>query len=224
MSHSVRRHLHLEVREYDEAIRRFIPGYEEMLAVAAGEALAVAPARVLDLGSGTGALAGELLDRSPDPVVELLDADPEMLERARERLAAHGERARFRTGSFTEPLPEADAVTASLSLHHLPTLEEKAQVFRRIAATLPEGGVFVNADVTLPGGEADRAAAFRQWASHLVASGIPEERAWQHFREWADEDTYFAVEEEMAAMRDAGLKPGLVWQDRVVTVVSARKG
>ncbi len=224
MSHSVRRHLHLEVREYDEAIRRFIPGYEAMLAVAAREALAVSPARVLDLGSGTGALAGVLLERSSDPVVELLDADPEMLDRARERLAPHGERARFRTGSFTEPLPAADAVTASLSLHHLPTLRQKSEVFRTIAATLPVGGVFVNADVTLPGGEADRAAAFREWASHLVASGIPEERAWQHFREWADEDTYFPVEEEMAAMRDAGLDPRLVWQDRVVTVVSARKG
>ncbi|HSM05662.1 MAG TPA: methyltransferase domain-containing protein [Longimicrobiales bacterium] len=224
MSHSVRRHLHLEVREYDAAIRRFIPGYEEMLAVAAREALDVSPHRVLDLGSGTGALAAELLERSTDVQVELLDADPEMLDRARERLSGFGPRAAFRTGSFTDPLPAADAVTASLSLHHIPEMDTKVGVFRRIAAAIPADGVFVNADVTLPGGEADRAASFRDWASHLVACGIPEERAWRHFEEWSGEDTYFPVEEEMAAMKEAGLEPRLVWSDRVVTVVSARKG
>jgi tRNA (cmo5U34)-methyltransferase len=224
MSHSVRRHLHLEVQEYDEAIRRFIPGYEAMLAEAAVAALDTGPERVLDLGSGTGALAAEVLARSAAVRVDLLDADPEMLGRARERLEAHGGRARFRTGSFTDPLPSADAVTASLALHHIPSLQEKEEVFRRIAEALPPGGVFVNADVTLPGGEADRAAAYRDWAAHLIDSGIPEDRAWQDFREWADEDTYFPVEDEMAALTRVGLVPELRWWHRVVSVVVARKG
>ncbi|MEJ2539244.1 MAG: methyltransferase domain-containing protein [Gemmatimonadota bacterium] len=223
MTHSVRRHLHLDVREYDESIRRFIPGYEEMLSVAAREALSGSPARVLDLGSGTGALAEEILARSARTSVELLDADPEMLDRARERLAPHQGRAHFRSGSFTSELPPADVITASLALHHIPTLEEKGRVFRRIGAALPSGGIFVNADVTLPGGEADRAAAFRDWAAHMVDSGIPEDRAWQHFREWADEDTYFPVEDEMGLLEEAGLATEQVWGHRVVSVVVGRK-
>lgn len=224
MSHSVRGHLRVEIDAYDEAIRRFIPGYEAMLAEAAEATLAAGPGRVLDLGSGTGALAAEVLARSDTVRVELLDADPEMLGRARERLEGQEGRARFRTGSFTDPLPTADAVTASLALHHIPSLDEKEQVFGRIAEALPPGGVFVNADVTLPGGEADRAAAYRDWAAHLIASGIPEDRAWQHFREWADEDTYFPVEDEMAALTRVGLVPELRWWHRVVSVVVARKG
>jgi tRNA (cmo5U34)-methyltransferase len=224
MGHSVRRHLHLDIREYDEAIRRFIPGYDEMLAVLAERALADSPTRVLDLGSGTGAVAAELLARSRTVQVQLLDADPEMLALARDRLARHGTRARFRVGSFADRLPGADVVTASLALHHIASLHEKEAVFHRIAAALPQGGVFLNADATLPSPEPDRTEAFRGWASHLVARGIPEERAWRHFEEWSEEDTYFSVEEELAAMARAGLKSKRIWSRRVMSVVVGRKG
>ena len=223
MSHSVRRHLHLDVREYDDSIRRFIPDYEEMMDVLAEAALSGSPGRVLDLGSGTGAVAGTLLARSEGVEVELLDADPEMLERARERLARFGGRARFRSGSFTEALPRADGVTASLALHHIPSLEEKEAVFRGIAAALPHGGVFVNGDVTLPGDPSMEKGMFETWAAHLVSRGIPEDRAWRHFEEWSEEDTYFPVEEELAALSRAGFDAGRVWGNGVLSVVVARR-
>lgn len=59
MAHSVRRHLRVETEEYDAAIRRFIPGYDEMLSEAAAAVATVAPARVIDLGAGTGALSAD---------------------------------------------------------------------------------------------------------------------------------------------------------------------
>lgn len=224
VSHSVRRHLHLEIREYDEAIRRFIPGYEEMLATLADRVVADAPRSVLDLGSGTGAVAAELLARSETVEVELLDADPEMLARARERLAAYGTRVRFRLGSFSDPLPEVDAITASLALHHIPTLSEKEALYRRIQAALRPGGVFANADATLPAQEPDRSEAFQSWASHLVEEGIPEPRAWQHFEEWSEEDTYFSVEEELGALSRAGFVPERIGHHSVMNVLVGRKG
>lgn len=224
MSHSVRRHLDLEIQEYDQAIRRFIPGYEEMLATLADRVLSGAPRRVLDLGSGTGAVAAELLARSDTVEVELLDTDPEMLARARERLAAWGPRARFRIGSFSDPLPEVEAVTASLALHHIPTLEEKEALYRRVGAALPPGGVFANADATLPTPGPGRTQAFESWASHLVEQGIPGPRAWQHFEEWSEEDTYFSVEEELGAMSRGGLQAERIWHDRVMSVLVGRKG
>ena len=56
MSHSVRRHMRIEIDAYDETIRRYIPGYEAMLAAAAHELSSVGSGLVLDLGGGTGAL------------------------------------------------------------------------------------------------------------------------------------------------------------------------
>ena len=223
--HSVRRHLRVEIADYDEAIRRFIPGYEAMLAAAAAEIARVDPVHLLDLGGGTGALSEAILRAAPRAVVELVDVDHEMLAVARERLAGFGARTRFREASFDDPLPDADAVAASLALHHVPTMDEKRRLFARIHDCLRPGGVFVNADATMPAEPAAREAEFADWAAHLVSCGIPEERAYRHFAEWQEEDTYFPREEEAAAMRAAGFDFAKVWSEGpMVVAVGKRPG
>ena len=224
MTHSVRRHLRLEVDDYDATIRRFIPGYERMLAVAADAVAQVGPGHVVDLGAGTGALSESLLNRDEVGTVELLDVDPEMLARARSRLGRFGHRARFTLRSYDEPFEPCDAFAASLSLHHLPTLDRKTALFGRAFDALRPGGVLVNADVNMPEDEAERRALYRYWADHLVASGISEERAWAHFEEWAEEDTYLPLDAELEALRGLGFQAERVWNDGALGVVVARKG
>ena len=220
--HSVRRHLRVEVDAYDEAIRRFIPGYEAMLEAAAAEIARVAPKRVLDLGGGTGALAEAILRAAPGATVELIDVDPDMLAVARERLDGYGSRTRFREASFDDPLPEADAVAASLTLHHVPTMDEKRRLFIRIHDCLRPGGVFVNADATMPAEPGAQEPVWRAWAAHLVSCGIPEERAYRHFAEWQEEDTYFPQEVEAAAMRAAGFEAEQAWTEGPMVVAVGR--
>ena len=220
--HSVRRHLRVEIDAYDEAIRRFIPGYEAMLEIAAAEVARVDPGRVLDLGGGTGALSEAILLQAPRAVVELIDVDGEMLATARERLARYGARARFREASFDDPLPEAGAVAASLALHHVPTMDEKQRLFAHIHDCLRPGGVFVNADATMPAEPDAREAVWRAWAAHLVSCGIPEERAYRHFAEWQEEDTYFPREVEATAMSAAGFEVSAVWTDGPMVVAVGR--
>lgn len=224
MSHSVRRHLHVEIEEYDAQIRRFIPGYDEMIATAVDHALSGAPARVLDIGSGTGALAAAVLERSRDVTVELLDVDEEMLGQARARLEAYGARVIYTVGSFLDPLPGADAMMASLSLHHIPTLEGKAVMYRRIYDGLPPGGTFVNADATMPAADPERAATWRRWAEHMVSHGIAEADAWRHFDAWSEEDTYFPLDDELRALEHAGLQAECVWREGISTVIVGRRG
>lgn len=221
--HSVRRHLRLEIDDYDATIRRFIPGYERMLAVAAAAVAHVRPGRVVDLGAGTGALSEVLLEHDEVGTVELLDVDPEMLERARARVARFGDRARFSLRSYHEPFPACDAFAASLSLHHIPTLDAKASLFERVFAALSAGGVLVNADLTMPDDDALRRLLYQHWADHLLRSGIPEERAWASFEEWAEEDTYLSLDAELEALRHAGFQAERVWNDGPVGVVVARK-
>ena len=223
MAHSVRRHLRIEVDEYDRIIRRFIPGYDAMLAAAAEAVAAVSPELALDLGAGTGALSEALLERPDIGAVELIDVDPEMLDLAAERVRRFGERARLTLGSYEDPLPACDVVAASLSLHHLPTLERKAAVFRRAFEAIRTGGVLVNADAAMPREAAGRDALFRHWAAHLVASGIEERQAWRHFEEWAEEDTYLPLEDELAVLRDIGFRAQPVWRDGPICVVVAER-
>lgn len=189
-----------------------------MLATAVRVVGAANPALVLDLGAGTGALSERLLSLTTATKVELWDVDDAMLLVARERLARFGDRARFIHRSFGEPLPPCDGIMASLALHHIRTLEEKTALYRRAADALRPGGVLTNADITIPRDPAARAATYRQWANHLVASGIPEERAWQHFEEWSAEDHYFSLEEELAALQSAGLTADCRWRNGPATV------
>ena len=147
--HSVRRHLRVAIDAYDATIRQFIPGYEAMLQAAASELAPVASGLVLDLGGGTGALAEAILEVGGG-AVELIDIDGEMLAQAKTRLARFGPRALFVEASFLEALPRCHGAAASLALHHIPTLDEKRALYRRIHEALEPGGVFVNADATMP--------------------------------------------------------------------------
>jgi ubiquinone/menaquinone biosynthesis C-methylase UbiE len=98
--------------------------------------------RVLDLGCGTGTLAAMAKQRQPEAELAGLDADPEILERAR-RKASQGEvEVNFDQGLSTE-LPYEDGsfdrVLSTLFFHHL-SGEEKRRTVAEIARVLkPEG-------------------------------------------------------------------------------------
>lgn len=223
MGHSVRSHLGIEIRSYDETIRRFIPGYEAMLEVASRELVANAPALVLDLGAGTGALSEAVLLADGGVAVELIDIDPEMLAQARARLAGFAVRARFSGISFLGPLPPCDGASASLSLHHIRTLDAKRSLYRRIHEALRPGGTFVNADAAVPEEPSAREEVLRQWVEHMVSCGIGESEGYEHLEQWADEDTYFPLEAELEAVEAAGFAGECVWKQGPMAVVVGRK-
>jgi tRNA (cmo5U34)-methyltransferase len=206
VAHSVKRHLDVDADAYDVAIRRFIPHYDEMLATGVELLAALAPrdAHVLDLGGGTGALSAAVLGDLPEARVTVLDVDRAMLGEARRRLARFGDRVELREGSFLDPLPAADAVMASLALHHVHDLDAKTDVYRAIHAALAPGGVFVNLDAAITEGPRLNALVFRRWAAGMAEHGISESEAREHFSAWADEDRYFPLDEELGALRRAG--------------------
>ncbi len=224
MSHSVSRHLRLAIDDYDETIRRYIPAYDEMC----DEAISVLLAkprleRVVDLGSGTGSLAGRLLERHPGVVVELWDIDSEMLDVARERLASYGERAVFRNASFDDDFGRVDGMMAALALHHVREYDAKKRLYQRIAKALSPGGLLVNADAVVNTDPELSKLAYARWTEHMGQGGISPPRAQQHFEEWAEEDRYFSLDEEMSALCAAGLAVDCPWRKVPMAVVVARK-
>jgi tRNA (cmo5U34)-methyltransferase len=147
-----------------------------------------------------------------------------MLDQARRRLERFEGRVRVRETSFLAPLPRCDGAAASLSLHHIPAMDEKRALYGRIRAAIRPGGIFVNGDATMPADPAGREAARRLWVEHMMACGIDEARAFEHLEEWAEEDTYFSLDEELAAMRDAGFDAECIWHEATIAVVVGRTG
>ncbi|HEU4413040.1 MAG TPA: class I SAM-dependent methyltransferase [Polyangiaceae bacterium] len=226
MGHSVERHLAVGPAAYDDEIRRFVPGYDAMLDEAASAVAEHAPgaARVLDLGAGTGALSERVAARCPGARFVLLDADAAMLARAGARLEGLRGRLELRAGRFTDPLPAADAAVASLALHHVPDLDEKARVYRGVAASLAPGAPLVVADAFLPEAPALAAPVWRRWAAHLVAGGDTEAEAFARFGEWQKEDRYFSLAQELAALASAGFAADVRWRGGPVAVIVALRG
>ena len=223
MLHSIRHHLRIELGNYDQKIRQFVPGYETMLNTAAAMAAHVCPNHVLDLGSGSGGLSEQLLKYHEIGTVELWDIDEEMLERAKTRLADYGSRTKFSIKSFHDPFPHCAAITACISLHHVLDLQEKTHLYGRAFDALDDGGIFVNADTAIPTSGPEKERLYRYWADHLIASGIKEDRAWKHFEEWAEEDTYFSLADELKALETVGFESHCVWREGPNAVIVGRR-
>ncbi len=227
MAHSVERHLSVAPTAYDVEIRRFVPGYEAMLeevAAALSEHLPGGAGRVLDLGAGTGALSAVVASRLPDVRLVLLDADPAMLAQAEARLAAVRGRIELVRGSFAEALPPCDAAMASLALHHLHTKDAKVAAYRNVRAALGAGGILAIADATIPAAKALAEPLYRRWAAHLVAGGDTEAEAYARFAQWATEDRYFGIDEELAMLAAAGFaEVDVRWRSGPASVIVARR-
>ncbi len=218
---SVASHLGIDVREYDARIRTFIPDYEEMLDAAAG----VVPAStrsIVDLGTGTGALAARCLSRAPRAHVYGIDMDPGILDIAARRMNRRaGARFSAERGSFLRtPLPRADLVAASFALHHVRTRTAEAALYRRIARAIGRRGQFVTVDCH-PAVNRELARGQRHaWLAHLRKS-YKEPQASGFLRAWAKEDVYVPLDAEIELMRRGGLRPEVIWRKGGFAVLRA---
>lgn len=223
---SVGSHLHIQLDEYDSRIRTFIPGYEQLLAVAAGSLRALpdtsAP-RIVDLGTGTGALAACCIRTLPGAFVTAIDEDAGILDMARQRLSALGAMASFVQCSFLDTaLPTCNAVVASLALHHVRTTDRKLQLYRDCRAALAAGGLLVSADC-YPSADAALAALERDaWRAHMRRT-YSEEEIDGYFAAWAQEDVYIPLARELELLYDSGFTPEVAWRQGTFAVIVARR-
>jgi tRNA (cmo5U34)-methyltransferase len=226
MTHSVESHLQLQVTEYDELIRRFIPRYDEMLneAVYLIRDSVVDTGKFVELGIGTGSLTERVITAMPRAQIIGIDADPKMLEEAARRLSSHRDRIELRLQDFFTELPNAQsAYFAALALHHVPNLSLKQTLYQRIHHALLPGGLFLNADAMFDESHSNQKR--KRWAAHLVSSGFAEAEAFDHLESWRKEDNYFAVETELELLHKAGFSYcDVVWRYGPMAVTIGQKG
>ncbi|HET7054613.1 MAG TPA: class I SAM-dependent methyltransferase [Solirubrobacterales bacterium] len=112
--------------EYLERIRDRIPRYDELQEQAIA-AVPFPPARVLELGMGTGETTRRLIEAYPDSWVVGLDASPDMVFRARQSYDD------VQLARMEDPLPDGpwDLVISVLSVNDLDD-EQKQGLCRRV--------------------------------------------------------------------------------------------
>ena len=226
MPYSFEKHIHLEVGEYDRAIRTFIPRYEEMQAMIARWCASVLPPNpvIIDLGGGTGSLSAVIAERLPHAQIQLWDIDPKMMEAGKVRLSKYGSRISLVQKSFEEPLPECDAIVACIALHHVKDLAKKTAIYASIFRALRAPGLFANGDATMSHNAQSAREMYRIWGEFMRGHGISEEESQRHFENWSDEDRYFSLAEEFDALASAGFAhPESFWKYGPMTVYGGVK-
>ncbi|MDP2052685.1 MAG: class I SAM-dependent methyltransferase [Acidobacteriota bacterium] len=215
-------HLGIKLNEYDAVIRTLIPHYQELIAAAAtavGALARTAPA-VVDLGTGSGALAQAILKARPRARLIGIDEDPGMLAMAEKRLRG---RIQAIEGDFEYTvIPRCDVISASFALHHIPTGRRKAAIYKRCFAALRPGGMLVSADCCLAASKVLQQTHHAEWLAHLQTR-YPRAKAEGYLRAWAKQDVYFTLEREVALLQDAGFSVEIAFRKSCFAVVVGLK-
>jgi demethylmenaquinone methyltransferase/2-methoxy-6-polyprenyl-1,4-benzoquinol methylase len=105
--------------------------------------------RVLDVATGTGAVAAELLRRRPDLEIVGVDQSPEMLAEARRRLAGRVDLHEGRAEELAFAAASFDALTFTYLLRYV---DDPAEILRRFTGLVRSGGAIAMLEFGLPRG------------------------------------------------------------------------
>ena len=176
---------HFDPSTYLDMVRAEIPRYDQLQKLLAQATAGVAANTILDLGSGTGITAEQVLSIHPGAQLVGVDSSAEMLAHARQLLPT----ARFKVARLQDPLPSGqyDLVVSAFAIHHLDG-PGKAHLFGRVASSLRPGGRFVFCDVVIP--------------ERPVPNPVPLDEGF---------DMPSTVHEQVVWLSDAGLEPKVVY-------------
>ncbi len=188
-------HSHFDPCSYLESVRADVPEFDTLQSQVALATVALDVRSVLDLGTGTGATAAALLATHPSAHLTGIDESESMLEQARALLPD----ATLLVGRLEAALPVGpfDVVASVLAIHHLDE-PSKADLFRRVAVVLRDGGRFVFGDVVVPERPEDAVSPIHD----------PFDRP-------------SSLSDQLDWLTAAGLQPSVVWTSNDLAVVAA---
>jgi tRNA (cmo5U34)-methyltransferase len=190
---------HFTPQGYEQMIRSDVPDYDELQRVVAAATSGMSVERILDLGTGTGVTAQQVLAFHPQAHLFGVDLSEEMLAEARHSLP--NELVTLLHQALEDPLPPGpfQLVISALAIHHLDG-PGKQDLFRRVSAVLEPNGRFVMGDLIIP----------RVPTTHSTPST-------------PDFDRPSTVDDQLVWLERAGFSASVVWERGDLAVLTGLK-
>ena len=211
--------------EYDTIARYGMPVYDEQLDAIEGCLLDGATA-VLELGCGTGALTSRLVRRYPEAEITAIDAAPEMLAIAKDRVRAVGGETRvsFRAALFEEldvGVAGYDLIAANMSLHHV---ADKQPFYMKLRRALRPGGLLVFGDELRTALPHIEERYWRAWLDFARQPGhLSEDQVAEIIKHTEELDHYETLPRQLELLTAAGFAPAdCVWRKLNYAVFAAQ--
>ena len=173
---------------------------------------------MVDLGTGSGALAARVLQERTGARLIGIDEDGGMLKMAERRL--RGRISTIRHNFETAAIPRCDVITASFALHHIGTGRRKLAMYHRCFEALRPNGALVIADCYLASSERLRRTHKAMWLRHLQKT-YTRKKSEAFLRAWAKEDVYFTLDRETELLHKAGFEVDVAWRRDSFAVIVA---
>ena len=201
MSEQVAEFFGERAQSYDEFIPRLVPQYHECNALML-DLVTEPPARILDVGAGTGMLSALVLDRFPAAQLVAIDLSADMLAECEAKLSGFAGRFALIQGAYPALDFGAgfDLVVSSLVMHHLSHADKRAGFGKLFDAMNPGGTLLVRDVVAAPTPALNRRYA-AMWRDTVQAYGY-DDMSW--FDEHLETDNPAPVEDQVAWLAEIG--------------------
>ena len=199
---------------YDESRKKLIPCFDDFYQIAIDTIPFAKEEKieVLDLGAGTGLMAGMVASNYPNARIVLIDIAEKMLSEAKNRVKSYPNEFSFIVSNYSKVDSfdqDYDLVISSLSIHHL-TVKEKQYLFKTIFSQLKAGGVFINADQVLGETEEIEKIYRNKWIEQVKAKGTTGEQL-NAALERMKEDKMSTLSSQIQWLKEAGFKDVNCW-------------
>jgi tRNA (cmo5U34)-methyltransferase len=190
--------------QYDGTRRKFVPCFDDFYGTAIERIPVRDNLRMLDLGAGTGLIAGMLAEAFPTAAITVSDVSQEMLEQARQRFEDTGHDVSFLLLDYlAETIPsDYDVIISGLSIHHTPH-DAFGALISNIFKALKPGGIFINADQALGATPLVEEVNTEMWDRHARDRGATDEEIAVAV-ERMKADKMLPLDSQMAHLSEAG--------------------
>jgi tRNA (cmo5U34)-methyltransferase len=210
---SVEKHFDEMARDFEKVKRKVIPGYRE-IEKCIFSYLPFTPSRkiaVLELGTGTGALALDLLKYFPRATYTGVDFSSKMLELASHRLRKCDKRVTLQNVDLNKVkiVGRYDLIISLFTIHHV---INKKKLVKHLCSLLEPGGCFFYADVRLSKNNKLEKRLIEGWKDFMAESGLPKVKIGKVIEDHRKYDLPESIETQLNFLKSAGFKDyDIVW-------------